>query len=185
MTPVRRAERYTIGQTTEGTVITMCQNREALGFAFVACALFAVSWWVGPGGPMPLPQMEGRFYWVWLIFMTVMIFAGLLGAQFRERWVITDTHIIATDTFGMRGRRVAREERLRLHLDASGAAVGGAVFPYEVEVEDSVGKPILRGFEFSTRRGAEDFIEALRILLPVETTHSKPDGSFRRARRDD
>jgi len=165
MVPIRRAERYTIGQSTEGAVITMCQNREALTFASIAGIIFFASLWFGPG---VIPNLDGWFYALWCALFGVFTLLGVMGAMYRERWVISDREIIVTDTFSWARRRVPREPRLRIHLDASGAAVGGAVFGYEVEFDDQGGQPLVPRFRFSTATGAGDFIEALRLILPVD-----------------
>ena len=169
-----RVERYTIRQSTQGLVITMRQESNALGFSVVALGMLAVIWWFGPHSPRPTPAIEGWAYWAFMGCVLTFVCLGVLGAFYKEQWVVTDRDLAIQRSFTSTVR-LPRGETVKLRVEIRpGTGNGGPVFPCVVHVLDVAGQSSGASFEFSLSHSMDQFLKLLRLALPLEIDDRRP-----------
>jgi hypothetical protein len=150
-------ERYTIEQLPGRVVISMRQQRNALGMLAVVSAVITASWWFGPYGPHPA-EFEGGFYWFWMALWGSFFVLSVLGIFYREDWAITDTEVTVTKSSGGTGktRRIPRGRTLRIQVERrrpSSKRGRSEIFPWRVHFLDAEGNVSKLHLDFQ-RRGA-------------------------------
>jgi hypothetical protein len=103
---------------------------------------------------------------------------GVLGAFSREDWIITRHETTLTSSFAgwRRSRRLARTRALGIRVEFdTGMGDDGAMFPWRLEVlnedtRDASGLHVL----FQRRRSVDQFLAALREVLPVDIDDAAP-----------
>ena len=165
-----RVERYTIQQEPAGLVITMRQWKGALGCTVFALGMLALMIWKAQ--PPLLPGRRDTLFWVYGLFCAVAgMFAllGLAGAFYEERWIISDTEIVAANSFSKQQRRIPRGPTLKLRVQIMpGSGRNRSPLPCRVHLVDTTGQENGLQFEFRASQHMDQFLFLLRTVLSLD-----------------
>lgn len=166
---LQRIGRYTISQTSDGVVIEMTQGWQSLGFSLVCATALAASWWYGPFGPHPTRGFDGRFYGLLTGVLLVFIVLGMLGALYRERWLITSTRITQTSSWSTKPREIVRPNPLTVQLGIARDNDGDLqMLPYRAYLMDAQGDRTGLEFQFDQSGHVDQWLRTLRPILSFE-----------------